>query len=259
MKHLWLCLLLAGAPSFAAEQMPPKPDRYFNDYAHVVSPATANELNAELDQFERDTSNQLVVAIYPKMTSDSSLEDFTQRLIDAWHPGQKDKDNGAVLFAFIADHRMRIATNYGLEGVLPDALCKQILDDDMAPHLRAGDYDGAFTAGVQAMMAAAKGEYRGNGSTVADQAQRRFQPSGAVFFLIIFFVLWSIARSRRHVVYGSRGRGGFWGGGGPWIFPGGGWGGGGGGFGGGGFGSGGGGGFMGGGGMGGGGGASGSW
>lgn len=258
MKRIWLWLLFA-LPAFAAEQMPPVPDHYFNDYAHVVSPGVASELNSELDQFERQTSNQLVVAIYPKMTSDSSLEDFTQRLIDAWHPGQKGKDNGAVLFAFIADHRLRIATNYGLEGALPDVVCKRIIDEVIAPRLRAGDYDGAFTDGVAAMIAATKGEYQGNGQTVYGRNQRRVQPSGFAFLFIIILVLISIARSRRHVVYGGGGRGGFWGGGGPWIFPGGGWGGGGGGGFGGFGGGGGGGGFMGGGGMGGGGGASGSW
>jgi uncharacterized protein len=240
-----------------AEVMPAAPTYNFNDYAHVVRPETAEALDRQLVQFERDTSNQIVVVIYPQLQTDSSLEDYTQRLIDKWGVGQKDRNNGAVLFVFVQDHKMRIATNYGLEGALPDALCERILSDEIAPHLRTGDYDGGMQAGVTALLAAARGEYRGAGSTVHDRRNRGNSLGGIPLPLIFFvgLVLWSLLRSRRHVVYGSGRRGGFWGGG-PWIFPGG-FGGGGGG--GGGGGSWGGGGFSGGGGMGGGGGASGSW
>ena len=124
------------------------------------------------------------------------------------------------------------------------------------PRFRQSDYDGGLTAGVAALLAAAKGEYRGNGRTTAD---RRAQ-SGADFglfrigFILVFFVLWSIFRAAATTSTASRsGRSGTWGGGGPWIFPGGGGGGGGG------SGGGGGGGFSGGGGGFGGGGAGGSW
>ena len=256
-RFLLPCFVVLGlALGRGAEVLPPAPEHYFNDYAHVVRPATAQALDNELTQFERDTSNQIVVVIYPQLQTDSSLEDYTQRLVDRWGVGQKDKNNGAVLFVFIQDRKSRIATNYGLEGALPDAVCKRILDDEMAPRFRAGDYDGGLEAAVTAMLAATRGEYQGNGQTVGDQGQRG--ASGPNFpvigIFLVLLILSSVLRSRRHVVYGSGGRGGFWGGG-PWILPGGGFGGGGG-WGGGG---GGGGGFSGGGGMGGGGGASGSW
>src|SRR3989442_1791729 len=88
--------LLAGV-CFAAEVIPPKPELYFNDYAGVVSSETSKRLNAQLEQFERDTSNQIVVAIFPKMQSDSSIEDYTVRAAQSWKVGQAKKDNGAVL------------------------------------------------------------------------------------------------------------------------------------------------------------------
>src|SRR5438477_6500485 len=64
----------------AAEVIPPKPDRYFNDYAHVVSPQAAQRFNEQLAQFERDTSNQVVVAVFPKMQTDSDIADYTRRV-----------------------------------------------------------------------------------------------------------------------------------------------------------------------------------
>ena len=241
---------MAVAGARAAEVIPPAPAAYFNDYAGIVKPATARALNDELEQFERATSNQILVAVYPSMQSDSSIEDYTVRVAQAWGVGRKGRNNGAVLFVFIRDHKLFIPTGYGLESVLPDALCKRIIDEQISPRFRRGDYDGGLSAGVQAMIAAAQGEYKGTGATVAEGSG---DATGTVFAFVLFVLLvgWSFIRSRQHVVYRSGGRTTSWGGG-PWILPGGsgGW------SGGGGFG---GGGFSGGGGSFGGGGAGGSW
>src|ERR1043165_10025709 len=85
---------------FAAEVIPPKPAGYFNDYANVVPKEKAVALNEKLAQFERETSNQIVVAVYPKMESDSDIFDYTYRVKEQWGVGQKGKNNGAVLFVF---------------------------------------------------------------------------------------------------------------------------------------------------------------
>jgi uncharacterized protein len=153
----------------AAEVIPPPPPQYFNDYARVVSAATATRLNQTLEDFERESSDQIVVAVFPKMQSDSSVEDYTLRVARAWKVGQKARNNGAVLFVFVQEHKMFLQVGYGLEGVLPDALCKRIIDERIAPRFKAGDFDGGLTAGVQAILSATKGEYRGTGRTVAER------------------------------------------------------------------------------------------
>jgi uncharacterized protein len=240
----------------AAEVIPPAPKEYFNDYAGVVSPATAQRLNRALEDFEKQTSSQIMVVIYPKMQSDSSIEDYTVRVFDAWKPGLKHKDNGAILFVFVQDRKLRIATGYGLEGALPDALCKRIIDEVITPRLRQGDFDGAMTAGVAAMMATAKGEYTGTGRTEAQGPGGRgghgsFLENNWFLLVILLILLLGAFGRRRRTGYGGgwmMGSGGFggWSGGGGWT-------------GGGDWGGGGGGGFSGGGGRTGGGGASGSW
>jgi len=230
-------------PVRATEVMPPAPGAYCNDYAHVLSAETVARLDAKLEQFEQATSSQIVVAIYPTMQTDSSIEDYTVRAAQSWHVGQKGKDNGAVLFVFIAEHKMYIEVGYGLEGALPDITAKQIVSDVIAPRLRQGDFDGGISAGVNAILAATQGEYKGTGSTVGQRHQQSSDTASTIFFLIIialFIGLRLFAGGSR--VYSS---GGYIGGGGF-----GGWGGGGGG---------GGGGFSGGGGSFGGGGAGGSW
>ncbi len=246
---LLLCLCLCAT---AAEVIPPKPEQYFNDYAHVVSPGTAQRLNQELEDFEKQTSSQIVVVVYPKMQSDSSIEDYTVRVFQNWKPGLKDKDNGAILFVFVEDHKMRIATGYGLEGALPDAICKRIIDEVIAPRFKQGDFDGGLSAGVDAILAATKGEYKGTGQTVAQGRARKnsFLADNWVILLIIAIILLGNLTLRRRPrrssgwMMSSGGWGGWYGGGGGWSGGGGG---------------GGGGGFSGGGGSTGGGGASGSW
>ncbi|NDF00675.1 MAG: TPM domain-containing protein, partial [Verrucomicrobia bacterium] len=171
MKHLGLLLLFLWSFALPAEEaLPPRPDRYFNDYAHVVPETKAKELNERLATFERDTSSQIVVAVFAKVPSATSLEDFTVRTAKAWQVGQKDKRNGAILFVFVQDRKLRIEVGYGLEGVLPDVICKRIISDTIAPYFRSGDYAGGLTAGVDAMLTAAKGEYKGNGRTRAENS-----------------------------------------------------------------------------------------
>lgn len=161
-------LLFIGVAIFAAEVIPPPPKHYFNDYAGLVQPDTSARLNKLLEQFERDTSCQIVVAIFPKMQSDSSIEDYTVRVAESWGVGKKGKDNGAVLFVFVQDRAMYLQVGYGLEGALPDALCKRIIEDVIKPHFRTGNFDAGLIAGVETIIAAIKGEYKGTGQTVAE-------------------------------------------------------------------------------------------
>jgi uncharacterized protein len=238
--------MLASPLARASEVIPPAPEHYFNDYAGAVSSGTVADLDAQLTQFERDTSSQIVVAIYPHMESDSSIDDYTVRVAQSWGVGQKDRKNGAVLFVFTQDRQMYIQVGYGLEGALPDATCHQIIENEIKPRFRAGDYDGGLRAGVTAIMQATRGEYKGTGQTVGDLISRNHALlfKLALFAALFAFSWWSSRRRAR--LYGSSGSsmvwfGGFGGGGG------------------GGFSGGGGGGFSGGGGSFGGGGAGGSW
>src|SRR5207302_7544839 len=86
-----------------------------------------------------ETSDQVVVAVFQKMQSDSDVADYTQRVAQTWGVGQKDRRNGVVLFVFIEDHKMFIQVGYGLEGVLPDATAFDITERHIKPLFRAGN------------------------------------------------------------------------------------------------------------------------
>jgi uncharacterized protein len=251
-------LLLAAAlaagqePSARSSSPPPAPEHYFNDYAGVVAPADARRLEQKLKRFDDETSSQVVVAIFPELPA-PSLEDFTARTAESWKVGRKELDNGAVLFVFVNDRKMRLEVGYGLEGALPDVTAKRIIEDVIAPRFRDGRFGEGLSDGVDAILAATRGEY------TAPAARPRSTDTGAIallvplgFIALIFFLSRRLDRpigpiprnrARRSTWYlGPGGFGGGWGGG----RGGGGW-------------SGGGGGFSGGGGSFGGGGASGGW
>ena len=243
---LLVALFVRATCAGAAEVIPPAPARYFNDYSQTVSAATADRLNRQLEDFEKATSSQVVVAVFPKMQSDSSIEDYVHRIFQVWKIGQQPRNNGVLLAVFVQDRKMRIEVGYGLEGALPDAIAKRIIADELTPYFRQGNYDAGLSAGVGAILAATRGEYQGAGRT-RGSGKVSFKPSWVLPALfVVFLVITSIRR--RGTVYSRRGLGRYssWGGG--W------WGGGGGGWSGGGSG-----GFSGGGGSSGGGGASGSW
>lgn len=165
-----------------AISIPNKPDNYINDYAHILSANTISTLNLSLKQYEQKTSNQIVVATFPGKL-DVPIEDFSITLENKWKIGQKNKDNGVILVIFPEEHQLRIEVGYGLEGAIPDALANTIIQQEITPAFKTGDYDKGVSAGVSAIMLAAKGEYKPTTETFSHQ------DALAIFFLIIAVLL----------------------------------------------------------------------
>lgn len=209
------------------------------DQSNTLSRDEIRALETKLEEFERATSNQVVVLMIPSLGGES-IEEYSLRVAEKNKFGKRERNNGILLVIAKNDRKLRIEVGYGLEGALPDATADQIIRHVIVPRLRNGDYFGGISAGLDAIMAATRGEYKGEGD---DMMQGPVLAAIVVLAVIVMLLIISF-RSRKHYI----GRRGYSSGGGWW------WGGGGsggGGSGGGGF-SGGGGGF-------GGGGASGSW
>lgn len=206
-----------------------------HDEAKVLSGPFVSQLEQILKTHEDSTSNQIAVLIVPSLEGEI-MEEYTFRVAEKWKLGQEKTDNGVLLFIAINDRKARIEVGEGLEGPLPDAICNQIIRNELAPYFRQDNYEGGVMASVNAITKAIAGEYQATHVPVQKRRTRGGSLLSTIIILIIIIVISSL-RNR-----GGRG-GGFYGGG--WY--GGGFGGrGGGGFGGGGF-SGGGGGFSGGG------------
>jgi uncharacterized protein len=199
-----LALILALVTAIS---VPAKPGTYVTDKAGVLDPARVKVINEKLAQFERATSDQVLVYVDRSLPPDTTIEQFSNEGMHQWGVGQKGKDNGAVLFLFTGDRKMRIEVGYGLEAVLTDAKSRDITSTIIKPRLQAGDYNGAVEQGVDAILAAARGqEYKGTGRTVHETRSQPHAnsplPCGGIALVIAVVILGIIVLIAKR---GSRG------------------------------------------------------
>jgi uncharacterized protein len=221
---------LAGAQG-PAVGIPPAPTRWVTDPGGFLSPDTRAALDRRLEAFERSSGGHQVLVWIGGTLGDQALEDWAARTFEAWGVGRKGLDDGAAIFVFGQDRKIRIEVGYGLEERLTDLRAARIIREEMAPRLQRGDRDGAVTAAVDRVLAAVGGEgaagAEGEGQPAVGQ-----RPGGrgslivlgvlALVFIVLFLINPSLAVYTLMSLGSGGGRGG-WGGGG-----GGGWGGGGG-------------------------------
>lgn len=178
---------LKALPLEALEE-PAPPSSYVNDYAGLLDASTKQGLENKLKEFENQTSNQIVIAIFPGLEGEN-LEDFSIRLAQKWKVGQKGKDNGVILLVFKKDRKLRIEVGYGLEGVLTDALSKSIIQNEIVPSFKQGDYSAGIQRGVAAIQKAIQGEYKAEDKVLGwnDSDLWVFLLAILVFFVLPFF------------------------------------------------------------------------
>lgn len=235
----------------------PVPPRLVNDFTGTLTPEQVQALEQKLVAYDDSTSNQVAVVIM-NTTGDYPIDEVGLGIIRNWGVGGKEHNNGVVLLVAKEDHKIRIEVGYGLEGAIPDITAKSIIDNDLTPNFREGNFYRGLDAATDDIIKAAAGEYTAPAGY--HKKGKGFPIAGIIFFIIILSIIFGSGGGRGGGMISRRGYGGF---GTGWIIGsilsgmsnrGGGWSGGGGGW------SGGGGGFGGfGGGGGGGGGASGGW
>lgn len=156
---LALLALLAflGKPSApGAAELPPAPTAWVTDGAQVLSASVRETLNRRLAEHERASGQQVLLWIGRDAGGDE-IEPWAARVFAAWGVGRRGLDDGAVIFVLAAERRLRVEVGYGLEPVLTDATASRVLHEHMVPRLAKGDWDGAATAGVDAVLAALGG------------------------------------------------------------------------------------------------------
>jgi uncharacterized protein len=212
------------------------------DDAGILSSDTKAGLTEKLAALEQKTSRQLVVVTLPSLQG-YDISDYGYQLGRVWGIGQGKLNNGILFIVAPNEHRTRIEVGYGLEPIITDAFSSVVIQTQVLPKFRAGDFNGGVQAGADALIQqlsldTSEAERR---AAVAEQ-QLRHQDNdgggGIIGFLIILFIFIAISRVFGGwgllpflLMGGPRGGGGY---GGGWSGGGGGWSGGGGGFGGGG-------------------------
>jgi uncharacterized protein len=132
---------------------------YVNDYANMMSQTARSKIEAELKEFEKSDSTQIFILTIPSLQGES-LEAYSIKVAESWKIGQKGRDNGVLLLVASQERKIRIEVGRGLEGRLTDLTAGRIIDLVIKPKFKRGDYDAGFTAGIHALIDAARGEFK---------------------------------------------------------------------------------------------------
>lgn len=157
---LFLPLFWLSGLALAAEGDPlPVPELRapVTDLAQLLSADQAQALNARLLAFSEQKGSQMAVLIVPT-TAPETIFDYSFRVADKWKLGRKGVDDGVLLVIAVKDRTTHLQVGYGLEGPIPDARAKQILQDIIRPRFQQGDFAGGINAGVDAVISLVNGE-----------------------------------------------------------------------------------------------------
>ena len=163
MKRLFLFLSLifsvcAYAQTDIVPTKPPLSEGLLLDQTNTLTPEQKTALREKLEAYDRSTSTQIAIVIMPSLKG-NSLEEVAFQIGRTWGVGQKDKNNGIVILVAKDDKKVRIEVGYGLEGVITDYASSSIIDNNLRPNFREGNYYRGLTEAVDEIIKAAAGKY----------------------------------------------------------------------------------------------------
>ena len=131
---------------------------WVTDLAEILADSTEAQLNQMIEQLEAKNGTEVAVVTVPETSPAASPKEFTTELFNYWEIGKKEQDNGVLFLISVGERRVEIETGYGIEGILPDAKVGRIIDTQIKPRFKQGDFDGGTLAGTKALVVALEGE-----------------------------------------------------------------------------------------------------
>lgn len=155
---LWvlLGLFIGMGPAWAEVPVPTLASRV-TDLTGTLDAAARQSLESRLAELEKAKGSQLAVLLVPT-TQPETIEQYGLRVAEAWKLGRKGVDDGVLLLVAKDDRTLRIEVGYGLEGALPDAVTKRVIEEIIVPRFKSGDFPGGIDAGVNALIDLINGE-----------------------------------------------------------------------------------------------------
>ena len=199
-----LCCNIASARQYTVEQIPNV--QLENRYRFTSNPdgILSNNAVARIDSICYDLRHrgiaQVAVVAVKEIASDDVF-DFAYKLFSSWGVGSKS-DSGIGILLVEEAREIRFITGYGIEGALPDAICKRIQTQYMLPHFSRGDYSSGMVAGVSAIRARLNGSELDTGGNddytedIAGEMISIFAFVALIMFGIIFLAIYIERQSR---------------------------------------------------------------
>ena len=201
---LFLQAMLFANNSFAQNIIAkPSPATLVTDVAGVLTPEQKQALENKLVAIDDSSSNQIAVVILPSLDG-YPKEEYATKLFRAWGIGGK-KNNGILLLIAINDREIKIEVGYGLEGAIPDITALNIIDNDIKPAFKAGNYYEGIDQATDNIAKAAVGEYK---EARAKKTRSKSKGSGGLFLIILIIIL-AVLRNGRGGGGSNIGRSGF--------------------------------------------------
>jgi uncharacterized protein len=194
---VWYFIIASGYVFSQDFPEKPVPPRLVNDFAGFLNSGEANSLEHKLVAFNDSTSTQIAIVIVPDLKGFDKA-DYAQRLGEKWGIGRRQLNNGILILVKPKTNEsprgdVYIATGYGLEGAIPDLTCGEIINREILPAFRQGDYYGGLDKATSTLMSLARGEF-----TAAQYGKSAKKSSGSVApiaLIIIIFIIASIFRN----------------------------------------------------------------
>ena len=188
------CLLTCLAMAQDASDIPPRPNppRLVNDLAHMLRPEEEQALEQKLVNYNDTTSTQIAVVTVTSL-GPYDIADFAYRIGETWGVGGKGKNNGILILVSKNERKVNISTGYGMEGSVPDALAKRIIEQIIKPAFRQNDFYGGINSATDQIILLASGQYKAE-----PRADRDSGSSPVLFWVIIgLLALFIISRMFR--------------------------------------------------------------
>lgn len=192
MKKFLLTLFAIVLSSTTFADIPAPTNKLVNDFASVMTSEQALEMECELRLYNDSTSTQICVVTVESL-DDLSPAEYAQQLGEKWGVGQAGKDNGVIILVKKKTKEsggdVFIATGYGVEGLLPDAICKRIVERTMIPKLKEGDYHGAIVEAISEIQKYLSGEFTADDINIENLSWWKIVL--VMIILIMFIVLFA--------------------------------------------------------------------
>ena len=207
MKKLILALFLTLLYTAGFTQtFPAKPSTLVNDYTNTLTPTQKQELENKLVAYDDSTSTQISIAIL-KSVGEYDINEYALGLGRSWGVGGGKKNNGIMIVVALGDRKISIQTGYGLEGAIPDIITKRVIDNEIKPSFKAGNYYEGLDAGTTALIKYAKGEYKNDNPKVAKQSNGNSIFVVLVIIIVIIIIIVRGGGNGGSQILGGRGAG----------------------------------------------------
>mgnify|MGYP000379916147 CR=1 FL=1 len=181
-------ILLLSIPMLVGQssQLPePMAKRIVHDFANILDQREEQQLEQKLVNYNKETSTEMTVVTVETINGANPTV-YANELLEKWGVGKKGKDNGIVILVASKDRKISIATGYGVEEFVPDVIANRIIQEDILPAFKQGRYASGISRGVDKVVSALKGQFKGTGETAGEGFGI---PPEIIFMIVLFFFL----------------------------------------------------------------------